>query len=103
MGNGRTAGVAGQVFIKLMHEQGLQQLRLVTVITLQYLICEPTSFTCVILRKSPNSGIASKIRISATPTYVYDRTYIVLHVYNSNVEQPIRFLVAITIKRRLAV
>ena len=56
-----------------------------------------------ILRKSPNCGIASKIRISATPTNVYDRTYIVLHVYNSNFEQPIGFLVIITIKRRLAV
>ena len=56
-----------------------------------------------ILRKSPNCGIASKIRISATPTNVYDRAYIVLHVYNSNFEQPIRFLVTITIKRRLAV
>ena len=40
---------------------------------------------------------------TATPTNVYDRTYIVLHVYNSNLEQPIRFLVTITIKRRLAV
>jgi hypothetical protein len=62
--------------------------------------CSPTY---IILRKSPNSGIAYKIRISATPTNVYDRTYIVLHVYNSNFEKPIRFLVTITIKRRLAV
>jgi hypothetical protein len=57
----------------------------------------------IILRKSPNCGIASKIRISAALTNVYDRTYIFLHVYNSNFEQPIRFLVTITFKRRLAV
>ena len=44
-----------------------------------------------------------KFRISTTPTNVYDRAYIALHVYNSNFEQPIRFLVTITIKRRLAV
>ena len=60
-------------------------------------------FLDLLLRKSPNCGIASKIRLSATPTKVYDRTYIVLHVYNSNFEQPIWFLVTIAIKRRLAV
>ena len=69
-----------------------------------YLIILTTKFVKLpILRKSPNCGIASKIRISTTPTNVYDRAYIVLHVYNSNFEQPIRFLVTITIKRRLAV
>jgi hypothetical protein len=57
----------------------------------------------LVLRKSPNCEIASKIRIAATPTNVYDRTYIFLHVYNSNFEQPIRFLVTITIERPLAV
>ena len=62
-----------------------------------------SNFLLNVLRKSPNCGIASKIRISTTPTNVYDRAYIVLHVYNSNFEQPIRFLVTITIKRRLAV
>jgi hypothetical protein len=44
-----------------------------------------------------------KIRIAATPTIVYDRTYIFLHVCNSNFELPIRFLLTITIERRLAV
>jgi hypothetical protein len=39
--------------------------------------------TLSLLRKSPNCGIASKIRIAATPTNVYDRTYIFLYVYNS--------------------
>ena len=41
-------------------------------------------------RNSLNCGIASKIRIAATPTNVCDRTYgIFLHVYNSNFKQPI--------------
>jgi hypothetical protein len=44
-----------------------------------------------------------KIRIAAPATIVYDRTYIFLHVYNSNFELPIRFLLTITIERRLAV
>jgi hypothetical protein len=35
---------------------------------------------------------ASKIHIAATTTNVYDRTYIISHVYSSNFKQPIRFL-----------
>jgi hypothetical protein len=56
-----------------------------------------------LLWKLPNCGIASKICIEATPTNVYNLTYSFLHVYNSNFEQPIRSLVTITIKCRLAV
>ena len=77
--------------------------RLVIQHYLQLLIIVLDESKSQLLRKSLNCGIASKIRIAGTPTNVYNRTYIFWHVYNSNFEQPIRFLLAITIKRRLAV
>jgi hypothetical protein len=62
-------------------------------------------YGCVLSRSlslmSISLNFMARISVRGTPTNVYDRTYISLHVYNSNFKQSIRFLATITMKRRL--